>query len=59
MALEKYRTKIELLGHPVGTKVTYNNDPSKDNIGKTGKLLCTVLGGGALFFSKEELESDD
>jgi len=54
MATKKYRTKIDLLHFPAGTQVTCNDE--KDVIGKTGKLLCDVPTGGALFYSEDELE---
>ncbi len=52
--MENFKTKVELLNVLSGTKVTH--DPEKDNIGKTGKLLCGVPQGGSLFYSRDDLE---
>ena len=55
--MKKFKTKIEKFGVPVGSPVLY--DPDKDNKGKTGKLLCTVPIGGALFYTEDELEPNE
>jgi len=53
--MKDYRTTIEKLGVPKGTKVSH--DESRDNIGVSGKLLCTVPNGGSLFYDEaNELE---
>lgn len=52
--LTNYKTKVDCLGVPKGTKVSA--DLTKDVIGKTGKILCNVPGGGGLFYAESDLE---
>ena len=51
--LKRFITEVDVLHVPKGTAVTHEVKPG--NIGKTGKLLCSV-GTGNLFFAKDELE---
>lgn len=53
--MKEFITKVKKLGIPAGTKVTFNDDPTKDNRGKTGMLLCSLPGGSALFYKEDEL----
>ena len=53
MAIIRFKTLVDKLSIAKGTQVTYDN--SKDNIGKTGQLLCSV-GNGSLFYKEDELE---
>ena len=48
----EYITKIEKFGVPVGTRVVHEKE---EDVGKSGKLLCTVPSGGGLFYAKDEL----
>ena len=50
----EFKTKVKKLDVLAGTKVQY--DETRDNIGKTGKLLCTVPNGGSLFYDETELD---
>ena len=52
--VKTFRTKVDKLTFPKGTRVT--RDETKDTVGKTEKLLCSIAGGVALFFSEDELE---
>lgn len=53
--MQTFITKVEKLGIPAGSHVTFDDDPKKDNRGTTGKLLCTIPTGGGLFFAEDEL----
>jgi len=57
--MKTYKTEIDTPWFPAGTPVTFDEKKADQNTGKTGKLLCTMPGGGALFFSPEELEEAD
>ena len=52
--VKEFVTKVDRLGVPKGTRVIY--DPNKDNIGISGRMLCSVPAGGALFYAQDELE---
>jgi len=54
--MRKFITLVEHLGVPKGTKVLFEETKREDNTGKTGKILCTVPLGGALFYREEDLE---
>ena len=54
--MKEFITKVDKLFVPKGTKVTHDDGPGKDNVGKTGKLLCGVPSSGALFYDENELD---
>lgn len=49
----EYITKVEKFGIAIGTKVIHEKE---EDVGKSGKLLCSVPIGGALFYAKDELD---
>lgn len=52
--MKNYITLVGKLNVPAGSKVQY--DETRDNVGKTGQLLCTVPNGGSLFYTEDELK---
>jgi len=54
--MKEFKTLTDVLFVPKGTKVMFDDGIGKDNVGKTGKILCTIPTGGGLFFDKENLE---
>lgn len=52
--MKNYITLVGKLNVSAGSKVYH--DETKDNVGVTGQLLCTVPNGGSLFYDENELK---